>query len=197
MQVQYKSIQFKAEDLDKNSRKFAGYASTWDKDQGGDIITKGAFKKTLSERSNQVKVLWQHDASLPIGKPLSMSEDSKGLLVEAQLSDTQLGNDAIQLMKDGVIDRMSIGFSIPDGKSELKNGIRTINEVKLFEFSLVTFPMNEAAVVTGLKNMSELAQLKESIDKLTTLLTKGKPQMHLSDVNEPSELEQILKQLKL
>lgn len=197
MQVQYKSIQFKAEDLDKSSRKFAGYASTWDKDQGGDIITKGAFKKTLSERSNQVKVLWQHDMSLPIGKPLSMSEDSKGLLVEAQLSDTQLGNDAIQLMKDGVIDRMSIGFSIPDGKSEFKNGIRTINEVKLFEFSLVTFPMNEAAVVTGLKNMSELAQLKESIDKLTTLLTKGKPLAHLSDVNEPSELEQILKQLKL
>lgn len=194
----YKSICFKADDIKSDERKFTGYASTWDLDQGGDIIQKGAFTKTMQERKNGVKVLWQHDAHQPIGKPLSMNEDSKGLLVEAQLSNTTLGNDAIQLMKDGVVDKMSIGFAIPSGKSSIEKGIRTIKEVKLFEFSLVTFPMNESAVLTGVKaiknelNADHLshAEIKELQEYLNSLLIKTKPSSDTLILDtQPSERE--------
>ena len=194
----YKSIEFKADDIQSNERKFTGYASTWDLDQGSDIIQKGAFKKTLGERKNGVKVLWQHDPHQPIGKPLSMAEDSKGLLVEAQLSNTTLGNDAIQLMKDGVVDKMSIGFSIPSGKSVIEKGIRTIKEIKLFEFSLVTFPMNESAVLTGVKSIKNelnaehlsFAEIKELQEYLNSLLLKQKPSSDtIVTERQPSEKE--------
>src|SRR5699024_10780708 len=141
--MEHKSVSFKADDIE--GRTFSGYASTWDKDLGGDIIAKGAFAKTLSERAGRVKVLWQH--SEPIGNPVSMREDERGLFVEAQLSKTRLGDEALELMRDGVIDQMSIGYSVPEGKSERdSDGNRLIKELKLYEFSAVTFPMNEAAI---------------------------------------------------
>src|SRR5690554_6621855 len=57
-------------------------------------------------------------------------------------------------MRDQVVDRMSIGFQIPAGKSEYdKDEVRHIREVKLLEFSPVTFPMNEAAIITGVKQI--------------------------------------------
>lgn len=149
--MEHKSVAFKADDIE--GRTFKGYASTYDKDLGGDIIVPGAFAKTLSERAVRVKVLWQH--SEPIGRPLMMREDDKGLYVEAQISKTRLGDEALELMRDGVIDQMSIGYSVPQGKSEYnQDGNRVIKELNLFEFSAVTFPMNEAAIITGVKSLS-------------------------------------------
>lgn len=149
--MEHKSVAFKADDIE--GRTFKGYASTYDKDLGGDIIVPGAFAKTLSERAVRVKVLWQH--SEPIGRPLMMREDDKGLYVEAQISKTRLGDEALELMRDGVIDQMSIGYSVPQGKSEYnQDGNRVIKELKLYEFSAVTFPMNEAAIITGVKSLS-------------------------------------------
>jgi len=149
--MDYKAVQFKADDIE--GRTFSGYASTYDLDQGGDVIMPGAFTKTLAERAGRVKVLWQHGE--PIGKPKSMREDERGLYVEAQISKTRLGDEALELMRDGVIDSMSIGYSVPQGKSRYDDkGSRIIEELTLYEFSAVTFPMNEAAIITGIKSLS-------------------------------------------
>ena len=99
--------------------EFEGYASTFGNvDKVGDIVEKGAFKRTLDQRfpKGLVKVLWQHNE--PIGRPVKMYEDGKGLYVEAKISKTRLGDEALELMRDGVIDQMSIGYSVPQGKSD-------------------------------------------------------------------------------
>lgn len=150
--MDFKSIQFKAEDVNKKERIFKGYASTYDLDQGGDIIVRGAFAKTLSEKAGRVKVLWQHEASSPIGKPIMMREDDQGLYVEAKLSDTTLGRDAMTLLEDGVIDSMSIGYIAKEADYN-EDGVRIIKEVDLYEFSLVSYPMNEKAIITSVKNL--------------------------------------------
>lgn len=182
-------------------RMFTGYASTFDVDLGGDMIMQGAFKKTLAERSDRVKILWQH--SDPIGKPLRMIEDNKGLYVEGKISRTRLGDEALELMKDGVVDQMSIGFSIPAGKSDRdENGLRIIKEVKLFEFSPVTFPMNENAFIQSVKNAknlitteklssSEIKELSELLTDIKTLLTTEPPKS-TQPVTQPSELQQLM-----
>jgi HK97 family phage prohead protease len=179
--MKLKSMDFKADAVSVKDRTFTGYASTWDLDQGGDLIVEGAFSKTLKEAGARVKVLWQHHE--PIGRPVTMEEDRKGLLVTAKISKTRLGDEALELMNDGVIDRMSIGYRIPEGKSEYNSdGVRIIRELKLLEFSLVTFPMNEAAVITDVKRVrdmvsaggnftqSDLKQLSEMMDDLNALL---------------------------
>jgi len=101
------------------------------------------------------------------------------LYVEGKISKTRLGDEALELMRDGVVDRMSIGFSIPQGKAlwDETMGVRRIKEVKLFEFSPVTFPANEMAMVTGVKNLQMIRQLanggqlsKEELKALADIL---------------------------
>ena len=154
--MEFKSVELKETAIDMSARTIEGYAATWDLDQANDIINKGAFTKTISEGfpAGRVKMLWQHDA--PLGMPSEMFEDDRGLYVKGKISRTQLGDEALELMRDGVVDRMSIGFSIPQNKAGFnEEGIRIISEVKLFEFSPVTFPANEAAHILAVKSLHE------------------------------------------
>lgn len=136
-------------DTDVEGMEFSGYASTWDMDEVRDVIHRGAFQKSIRERfpAGKVKVLYQHDA--PIGMPLEMREDSRGLYTRSRISDTAMGRDVMTMMKDGVIDALSIGFSIPNGKADIEDDgyTRHIHEVKLYEYSPVTFPANENALI--------------------------------------------------
>jgi uncharacterized protein len=159
--------------------EFEGYASVFgNKDSYDDIIVPGAFKKTIQE-SKRVKVLWQHDPWQPIGKPLAMSEDSKGLHVKAKISNTSLGKDVVQLIKDNVIDELSIGFNtIKDEWDNLKNA-RLIKEVKLWEFSPVTFAANDQASIDSIKGITP--QITRLQDWINGELKAGKV---LSDKNK-------------
>jgi len=135
---------------------FSGYASTFGNvDNGNDIVAKGAFTKSLAERpANKVKLLSQHKTDEPIGIFTEMFEDSKGLFVKGRLAlGTQKGRETYELMKMGAIDGMSIGFRANPEKQTYNESkrTRTLNEVQLLEISLVTFPMNERAIVQSVK----------------------------------------------
>lgn len=170
--MERKALELKEQHVNVTERTFEGYASTWDIDLGGDKIHPGAFIKSINEGfpAGRIKVLWQH--ADPIGMPTAMHEDDKGLYVKAKVSKTALGDEALELMKDGVVDRMSIGFIVPRGKSEYdeEENIRHIREVKLMEFSPVTFPMNEAAVITGVKQIQDALAGGARVDDPQALL---------------------------
>lgn len=152
-EYEVKNFSFEVKATSDNT--FEGYAAVFhNKDSYDDIIEPGAFVKTIQE-SKRVKVLWQHDPYKPIGKPDYMAEDSKGLHVKAKISSTQLGKDVIQLMKDGVIDELSIGYNTIKADWDSNVNARRIKEVKLWEFSPVTFAANEQANITGVKNIGQ------------------------------------------
>lgn len=161
--------------VDADKRIVEGYASIFENvDLGGDRVKVGAFKRTISQRgpkgANLIKVLWQHMD--PLGMPIAMSEDGVGLFTRSKISKTQLGDDALELMRDGVVDRMSIGYetirsSAGDSDGEGDGGVRDLVELKLFEYSPVTFAMNEGAVVTAVK------QLERRVDALLRGELKG------------------------
>lgn len=136
---------------------FTGYGSIFgNEDQGSDIMQKGAFTKSLEQRpASKVKMLYQHKTDEPIGVFEDMYEDEKGLFVKGRLAmGTQKGREAYELLKMGALDGMSIGFRAdPDkqGYNENKRGTRTLKEVDLMEISLVTFPMNERALIENVK----------------------------------------------
>ena len=136
---------------------FTGYGSIFgNEDQGNDIMQKGAFTKSLVNRPvSKVKMLYQHKTDEPIGVFTDMYEDSKGLFVKGQLAmGTQKGREAYELLKMGALDGMSIGFRADpekQGYNENKRGVRTLKEVDLMEISLVTFPMNESALIETVK----------------------------------------------
>lgn len=114
------------------------------------IIHRGAFKKTLAEGGRKALILWQHDSNEPIGKPVKMFESEEGLVIEAAISRTTRGRDALQLMRDGVITALSIGFdSIKEDMETLPDGaqIRHVREIRLWEISLVSWGADSLAAI--------------------------------------------------
>lgn len=131
-----------------------GYASHFNnKDSHGDIITSGAFKKTISENMNRIKVLWQHNIYEPIGKPQEMYEDEKGLFTVSKISETDTGKKAMILARDGVLNEMSIGFyPVKECWNDEKKA-NMITEIKLLEYSIVTLASNPLAQLTDVKHL--------------------------------------------
>jgi HK97 family phage prohead protease len=161
----FKSLKFEADKVDLDARTFEGYAATYGNvDADNDIIERGAFAKSIKEGfpANLVKVLWQHKSDTPIGIPVDMREDAHGLWTKTRVSKTAKGDESLELMRDRVIDRLSVGFSIPGGKSQRDGqGIRHIYEGKLFEYSLVTRPANDKAIITGVKTLKDMRDFAE------------------------------------
>jgi len=133
---------------------FEGYASVFGiVDQGMDVVERGAFRKSLGSR--KVKMLWQHDTSMPIGVWDEIYEDERGLFVRGRLlKEVEKGREAMALLKAGAIDSMSIGYRTMEAVSEGDGRVRKLTEVDLFEISLVTFPMLPDAKVTNVKSIS-------------------------------------------
>ncbi|MGL5435884.1 MAG: HK97 family phage prohead protease [Lachnospiraceae bacterium] len=148
-----KSIQFKMDDFDEEQGIFSGYGAIFGNiDSGGDVIEPGAFSKTLASGWERVKILALHnDCWLPIGKPLELKEDENGLFISAKISDTQMGRDVKALLKDGVLNELSIGYD-PVTFDIDEDGIRHLKELDLWEVSVVTWAMNPQATIADYKS---------------------------------------------
>ena len=162
-----KSFKFNLEQVDE-SGQFSGYASVFDViDDGNDVVEKGAFVKTIAADFNRIKILSQHDSyDLPIGKPLELREDNKGLFIKGKISDTQKGRDIITLLKDGVLNELSIGYDAVVCDVDEK-GIRHLKEIKLWEISIVTWAMNDQATIDEVKALTEELKLEAKSGKIS------------------------------
>ena len=119
-------------------------------DHGNDMVMHGAFAKSLSSR--KPAMLWQHKQDHVIGVWDDVRETSQGLFVKGRILETQVGNDAYTLAKAGALTGMSIGYGVKDSSYDKKSGVRQLKELALHEVSLVTFPMNDLATITSVKN---------------------------------------------
>lgn len=159
---------------DGDNMTLTGYAAlfnSWSEDLGGfrEQIAPGAFRRSLKSR-NDVKLLWNHESGEVLGSTragtLQLSEDERGLRVEATLPNTQRGRDASVLISRGDVTGFSFGFSIPErgGDSWNQEGTeRTLKSVRLFEISLTAFPAytqtNGTAAVRGLDKAAQRADV--------------------------------------
>lgn len=167
--IETKEFEFKLDDISDDGA-FEGYASTFGNvDSYGDIVERGAFKKTIKESKGQVPILWQHDAYEPIGVSLEMEEDDNGLHTRGQLVlEVERAAAARALMKAKALKGLSIGYSAvkfvinTDKQSEVR---RHLKELKLWEYSPVTFPANTLATVGSVKS-AEIVRLASLLNEL-------------------------------
>lgn len=155
-------VPFETKSLDEGG-SFSGYASVFGvQDSDGDVIVKGAFTATLQrarENGRMPKMLWQHNPSQIIGKFTEMTEDERGLYVKGSLIlDVAKGREAYALMKAGVLDGMSVGFNIREGVRG--TGGRVIEEVDLWEVSLVTWGANPEALINNVKARKSIREFE-------------------------------------
>ena len=134
---------------------FTGYAAVFNSDSEPlpfiERIAPGAFKRSLQSR-NEVKLLWNHDAGEPLasvrGGTLRLVEDEIGLRVEATLANTTRGRDVAELIRSKTIDSMSFGFSVIKDSWSSNGEVRTLEAVRLFETSVVSWPAYTATAGT-------------------------------------------------
>lgn len=165
-----------------DSARVTGYASVFNVvDSYGDMIAPGAFTRTLAAwkaKGRPVPVLWQHDTWNPIGGDSDLIEDDHGLAVSAELvTEVEQAREALALARANILGGLSIGFSIPrlasDGQPSTyyddDTDVYVIREVKLWEYSLVTFPANEEATIDSVT--AELAAAAREIRNAAETLT--------------------------
>jgi HK97 family phage prohead protease len=167
---QTKSVLYRADTFDERFRVKAvddskgiieAYASKFgNEDSYKDIVVPGAYKRTLnSQLAKKSKQTWlwpylfQHDEKSILGGIQDAEEDDFGLLYQGQCNmETQLGREQYSNAKMGVLFQSSIGYDVPKGGAEYKDGIRYLKEIRLWEISLVTFAANPEATVVDVKN---------------------------------------------
>lgn len=133
-----------------------GYGSVFGvRDAYSDVIAPGSFAASLAAHKaagTMPAMLWQHDANEPIGVWTDMVEDERGLRIKGRLAlDTVRGKEAHALLKLGALNGLSIGFMSKNWLYDRETDIRTLTEIDLWEVSLVTFPANTQARVSGVK----------------------------------------------
>ena len=184
---------------------FEGYASVFNsesEDLGGfrETVAPGAFKRSLRSR-NDIKLLFNHDTGAVLGSTrsgsMSLTEDDRGLKVRATLPRTSLAMDVAELIRTGIIDSMSFGFSVIRDSWDSGGTNRVLEAVRLHEVSIVAFPAySGTAGTTTMRGLDKVAQRANvDADELADALLKLEEGAELS-VDEATMLSRVVDELK-
>lgn len=124
----------------------------------------GAFKRFVARRDARLPILLHHQRrSLPVGKAISMRDTDSGLYIAARISDTTDGNDALTLLRDGVLDGLSIAFYTERNGDKWSSDMsqRTVVEAYAEECSLCNFPAYDSARVLAVRAAQEMVPAHE------------------------------------
>ncbi len=142
--------EFRVEQREDGKKLIRGHAAVFntETDLGWfrERIAPGAFSESIGK--DDVRALFNHDENFILGRnkagTLTMREDEQGLYVEIDPPDTQVARDLVTSIERGDISQMSFGFqTIKDSWETEENAakdLRTLEKVKLWDVSPVTFP---------------------------------------------------------
>jgi len=177
---------YRLKDVDEKKGVVTGYASIFNNiDSDNEIVMPGAFLKTIQERGPEsvkprIKHLWQHDSWEPIAIPLVLEEDDRGLYFESKFGTDTFSRDKLQQHIDKIITEMSIGYNVIKSEDIIdENDIfqyRKLLELKLWEYSSVTWGANSLTEITSAKGEAGdiLANLNKRLEALNRGLKNGK-----------------------
>lgn len=147
---------------------FTGYASVFDVpyDVAGlfmETVKRGAFARTLKERSRKVHFLVNHNEDMPAlasvhAGTMRLSEDERGLRVEADLDPkSPWAQTIISAVSRGDMDEMSFAFRVAPGGDDWDDGYknRTLSELILYEVSIVRAGANPATAGASIQRGDE------------------------------------------
>lgn len=155
MRHQNMNLEIKAVESDGS---FSGYGSVFDNiDSDGDVVRAGAFEQSLKSwraKGRLPPMLWNHNRDEPIGVYTKMAEDARGLYVEGRLliDEVPRAKATHALIKQKGIGGMSIGYRLKKYERDTDADTTDLLEIDLWEVSLVTFPANEAATFSSVKD---------------------------------------------
>ena len=159
-------------------KTFSGYAALFNVPSDGmqftEIIAPNAFTRTLkrvADGKKMISFLFGHDETRALATTasgrLTLTEDARGLKVEAKLdpADPDAASVISKLTYEARSMGMSFGFSIPKSGDVWEENIRTLNEINLFEVSVLSAGQTPAYPATiGLTAVRKLSAAKLGVD---------------------------------
>lgn len=174
--MDYEIRDFEIRSVNNEKREVTGLAVPYDT-----VVNVGGFSESFERGAidsiKDVKLFWNHEE--PIGKVVRGEEIDGGYEVTAVISTTDRGNEAYTLLKDGVINKFSVGFVPVEHRMDEETIIRT--KVQLKEVSLVPFPAYEDASVMSVRSKTEITNYKEDIMSEDTNYA---PESEVADIRE-------------
>ena len=156
-----RSMELRAVENEENKMILEGYAVVFEEEtQIGDdewgfreIIDRNAFN---GADMKDVPLKYNHSEAVPIlartrNKSLTLTVDDKGLKIYAELLDTQDARDMYTRVKNGLLDKMSFGFTCKTVEWADERGklpLRRITGIeKLWDVSIVDLPAYEGTEI--------------------------------------------------
>lgn len=189
----------------------SGWASTFggEPDAYGDIIEANAFKGSIAQHKadgSAPLMLWSHNPDEPVGRWIEFYEDERGLFMRGQLNlETSRGKDAHAHLKAGDLNGLSIGYRVPPGGAKAgPNGTTILTNLELLEASVVAFPANRRARITGIKSFGSRAELEALLREhlpgraVKKLLHGGWPALSGEDIDDEPDpaMNELVRALK-
>lgn len=168
-------------------------------------IAPGAFRSAINQNQD-VRALINHDSNFVLGRTkngtLSLSEDTKGLRVSIDPPSTTFAADLLVSIERKDISQMSFGFEVlkETWETDGDKNIRTIEDVNLFDVSVVTFPAYpQTDVEVNTRNWDEVGLDYKKLSRVMVRVSHGLPltdedreilessTIRLKDIAEPKD----------
>ena len=140
--------------VDTDQRTITGLAVPYDQEIAIANNTYERFAPGAIQSIEDVKLFWNHDE--PIGKVVEGRETEDGFEITAYISETPRGEEILTLLRDGVLNKFSVGFIPVENERNDNVVVRTLVDLK--EVSVVPFPAYSGA------NISEVREEIEVVD---------------------------------
>lgn len=190
--MKYLNAPFEMKALNEDG-SFSGWASIFGNvDSQNEVVERGAFKNIVKNEDGKVVVLWQHNTRDPIGVA-DVYEDPKGLAFSGSLVlEDPTARKARAHMIAKSVRGMSIGYDTL--KDEVRDGIRYLKELKLYEISVVTFGANSLAGVDFAKSME--SDMQSAMTALRRAMTAHQGNMDTPATMTPAMQQRIMDQMR-
>lgn len=162
---------------DRAAYRVRGYATTFDVPYEMGRLSDGTpyyecIRSTALDGADMSDVIFQlnHEGA-PLARlrngSLRLERDAHGLKVTAMLGGSQEAREQYEAIANGLIDRMSWGFTVPNDGFEYDRATHTsyVNRVsKVFDVSCVSFPADEDTEISARSYLDGVieAELRES-----------------------------------
>ena len=145
--------------VDTDQRTITGLAVPYGQEIAIANNTYERFAPGAIKTIEDVKLFWNHDE--PIGKVVEGRETDAGFEITAYISETPRGEEVLTLLRDGVLNKFSVGFIPVENERDSNVVVRTLVDLK--EVSVVPFPAYSGANISEVREEVEIDPIEEPL----------------------------------
>ena len=138
--------------VDTDSRTITGIAVPYGQEIALGGNTNERFAAGAIQSIEDVKLFYGHEE--PIGKVIEGHDTDAGFEITAYISETTRGEEVLTLLRDGVLNRFSVGFIPVENEHDGNTVVRTLVDLK--EVSVVPFPAYDGAKISEVREEIEV-----------------------------------------